>query len=74
MIHPGHVTIPRLESEPRLGDFLTGAGRSQAAKQMLRISNFIERYPKDGAPVNRTDRRLSGVHARIFLRSFRVQR
>src|ERR1700686_4690076 len=42
VIHPGHVTIPRLESEPRLEDFLTGAGRSPAAKQMLRISDFID--------------------------------
>jgi hypothetical protein len=52
VIHSGHITIPRLESEPRLGDFLTGTARSAAAKQMLRISDFIERYPKDGRPAN----------------------
>jgi len=51
VIHPSHVTIPRLESGPRLDDFLTGTARSQAAKQMLRISDFIDRYPKDGRPV-----------------------
>jgi hypothetical protein len=51
VIHPSHVTIPRLESGPRLDDFLTGTARSQAAKQMLRISDFVDRYPKDGRPV-----------------------
>ena len=46
-----HVTIPRLESEPTLSDFLVNPVHSQAARAMLRISNFVERYPKDGAPV-----------------------
>ena len=46
-----HVTIPRLESEPTLSDFLVNPVRSKAAGAMLRISNFVERYPKDGIPV-----------------------
>jgi Domain of unknown function (DUF5916) len=50
VVHSNHVSIPRLESEPRLSDFVAGPVRSPAAKQMLRISNFIERYPKDGLP------------------------
>jgi hypothetical protein len=40
-----HVTIPRLNSEPTLNDFLVNPVRSQAARAMLRISNFVQRYP-----------------------------
>src|ERR1700722_13462940 len=43
-----HVTIPRRGTEPTLSDFLVSPVRSQAARAMLRISDFIERYPKDG--------------------------
>jgi hypothetical protein len=45
------VAIPRLDSEPTLNDFLVNPIRSPAARAMLRINNFTERYPKDGAPV-----------------------
>ena len=50
VIHTGHVLIPRLTLEPRLNDFLSNPVRSPAAAQMLRISNFIARYPVDGKP------------------------
>ena len=49
--HQAHVTIPRLETDPTLSDFLVNPVRSKAAGAMLRISNFVERYPKDGTPV-----------------------
>jgi hypothetical protein len=51
VIHTTHVTIPRLDAEPRLSDFLATPLRAPAAKQMVRISAFIERYPTDGKPV-----------------------
>jgi hypothetical protein len=49
-VRANHVDIPRLEGEPRLNDFLSQPVASQAAKQMLRISDFTERYPNDGQP------------------------
>ena len=48
--HPPHVTVPQLDSAPTLSDFLVAPARSNAARQMLRISHFVERYPDDGKP------------------------
>ncbi|MHB8301629.1 MAG: carbohydrate binding family 9 domain-containing protein [Acidobacteriaceae bacterium] len=45
-----HVTVPELEGTPKLGDFLIVPVRSNVARQMLRIGNFIQRFPKDGKP------------------------
>jgi Domain of unknown function (DUF5916) len=49
--HSTHVTIPRLDAEPRLNDFLANPLRAPAVKQMLRVDDFIQRYPADGKPV-----------------------
>ncbi len=46
-----HVTIPRLSSEPALSDFLVTPLRSSAARDMLRVNNFIQRYPRDGSAI-----------------------
>jgi hypothetical protein len=46
------VHIPRLTDAPKLSDFLSGEPRSRAAREMLRISHFLERYPEDGLPVS----------------------
>jgi hypothetical protein len=70
VIHPGHVTVPRLESEPRLGDFLTGTARSPAAKQMLRISDFIDRYPKDGRSATESTVAYLGYTREYFFAAF----
>lgn len=43
-----HFVIPRLDAEPRLSDFLGSSLRSPVAKKMLRVSNFIQRFPNDG--------------------------
>ena len=47
----GHVNIPHLSAAPVLRDFagpsLAGAGRA-----MLRISNFVQRFPDDGHPAS----------------------
>jgi Domain of unknown function (DUF5916) len=50
VIRANHVDIPRLAGEPRLNDFLSEPVASEPARQMLRISGFIERYPNDGQP------------------------
>src|SRR5487761_1197604 len=47
---PPHVTIPHLDAAPKLDEFLAGPLRSKTARQMLRVSNFIQRYPEDGKP------------------------
>jgi hypothetical protein len=44
------IIIPELDAAPKLADFLTKPLASRPAKQMLRISNFIQRYPNDGKP------------------------
>jgi Domain of unknown function (DUF5916) len=49
--HSTHVRIPRLDAEPRLSDFLVSPLRAPAVRQMLRVSDFIQRFPADGKPV-----------------------
>jgi len=70
VIHPNHDAIPRLESEPHLTDFLTGTIRSPAAKQMLRISDFIDRYPKDGRPATESTVAYLGYTREYFFAAF----
>jgi Domain of unknown function (DUF5916) len=52
--HSTHVDIPRLETEPRLSDFLGDTSRSRVAQQMLRVNDFIDRFPRDGRAVTET--------------------
>ena len=68
--HPDRVIIPRLDSEPRLNDFLSSPIRSPAAKQMLRISDFIQRYPKDGRPVTEPTVAYLGYTREYFYAAF----
>lgn len=44
-----HVIIPALSAMPKLSDFLANAPAG-VVREMLRIGNFTERYPDDGAP------------------------
>ncbi len=48
--HAAHVTVPMLDAEPKLSDFLVSPLASRAARQMLRINHFVQRYPDDGKP------------------------
>jgi hypothetical protein len=68
--HSSHVSIPRLDSEPRLNDFLSFPVRAPAAKQMLRISDFIERYPNDGSPVTESTVAYLGYTREYFYAAF----
>ena len=45
-----HILIPVLPAEPHLADFLASTPTSNAARSMLRIRNFVQRYPEDGLP------------------------
>jgi hypothetical protein len=42
------ILIPRLDSEPKLADFLGDPGHSETVMSMLRISRFVQRSPHDG--------------------------
>ncbi len=68
--HSAYVTIPRLDEEPKLGDFLATPVRSRAAGEMLRISNFIERYPDDGKPVTEPTIAYLGYTHKYFFAAF----
>jgi hypothetical protein len=45
-----HVVIPALSGTPQLADFLPEKPQSDLVRSMLRVNNFTERYPDDGAP------------------------
>lgn len=45
-----HILVPVLPGDPKLADFLTPTPSSRAARAMLRIRNFVQRYPADGPP------------------------
>ena len=45
-----HVIVPSLAATPKLADFLDAAPTSSVVRSMLRISDFVERYPDDGSP------------------------
>lgn len=54
---PAHASfatlhIPRLEKGPTLTDFLGMKPSAEVEGKMLKITNFIQRDPKDGAPVS----------------------
>jgi hypothetical protein len=48
--HPAHVTVPALDAAPKLSDFLVAPTTSPTARQMLRVSHFVQRNPEDGKP------------------------
>jgi hypothetical protein len=46
------LAVPRLAAAPKLADFEGMETATPLAKSMLRVSHFIQRNPKDGAPVS----------------------
>src|SRR3974390_1280563 len=44
--------IPKLELRPTLGDFLDMQPSPAVAGKMLKVDGFLQRDPKDGAPVS----------------------
>jgi hypothetical protein len=64
---PGHIVIPRLHAAPVLKDF-TGGAATGVARNMLRINDFIERYPDDGRPASQpTTAYLGYTHEALFV-------
>ena len=64
---PSPLIIPRLTARPVLSDFLGGQVHYPATS-MLRVGNFIERYPEYGKrPRNRTTAFLGYTHQYLFV-------
>jgi Domain of unknown function (DUF5916) len=64
---PGHIIIPHLEAAPALGDFLAPSPTG-GARGMLRISNFVQRYPDDGQVASQpTAAYLGYTHQALFV-------
>jgi hypothetical protein len=61
------IVIPRLEVAPALKDLL-GTSPAGPARDMLRISNFVQRFPDDGqAPSQPTTAYLGYTHEALFV-------
>jgi hypothetical protein len=68
-----YVTIPRLTGAPKLSDFLAPHLVSSAAREMLRVDNFIQRYPEDGKPVTEPTIAYLGYTHEYFYAAFVCQ-
>ena len=68
--HTAHVTVPMLDGEPKFRDFLVSPPASPAARQMLRISHFVERYPDDGKPSTEPTVAYLGYTHKYFYAAF----
>lgn len=67
MLHRGQVSVPRLEGEPKIADFQEDAA-SGAARHMMRITHFVQRYPEDGAiPAQKTVAYLGYTHDALLV-------
>ncbi len=49
---PPAIVIPRLSRPPALSDFLSMRPVGDVARQMTKVSGFVQRDPHDGAPVS----------------------
>ncbi|HVX57798.1 MAG TPA: DUF5916 domain-containing protein, partial [Candidatus Saccharimonadales bacterium] len=66
-LHAGHIRIPSLSQPPKLEDFIGSELRGGAAG-MLRIHNFVQRYPADGSPPNEPTTAFVGyTHDSLFV-------
>lgn len=64
---PPAIVVPRLAARPTLSDFLSGHARLTGAT-MLRVKNFVERYPDDGSqPSDQTTAFLGYTHNYLFV-------
>jgi len=69
LLPKGHVFIPRLDTAPKLEDFL-GTQLGGGAQQMLRINSFIQRYPEDGSPPDEPTTAFLGYTHEYFFIAF----
>lgn len=67
-LQSGDIVIPRLDKRPRLQDFLDAKQASPEEDRMLRISNFVQRYPDDGdKPFEDTTAYLAYTHDALYV-------
>ncbi len=65
---PSHIVVPALTAAPALADFVPSTPTSSVVRGMLRIDNFIERYPDDGLPATEpTVAYLGYTHENLFV-------
>ena len=64
------LRIPRLTGEPKLSDFLVAPLRATPAQEMLRVDNFIQRYPNDGQPTTEPTVAYLGYTHEYFYAAF----
>ncbi len=69
VLHAGRVFIPRLGADPALEDFL-GKSLSGSARQMLRVNNFVQRYPDDGSAPDEPTTAFLGYSQKYFFIAF----
>src|ERR1700752_3967292 len=62
------LNIPRLEQRPTLADFLDMQPSTAFAGKMLKVDGFLQRDPKDGAPVSqKTDVYLGYTDKNLYV-------
>ncbi|MGH9616517.1 MAG: DUF5916 domain-containing protein [Acidobacteriaceae bacterium] len=62
--------MPELDTAPTLKDFLTVPTHSNVAREMLRISHFIQRNPEDGKPPTESTVAYLGYTRKYFYAAF----
>ena len=66
-LQPANIVIPSLDAAPALKDFI-GSSASGPARDMLRISNFVQRFPDDGQAASQPTRAYLGyTHEALFV-------
>jgi hypothetical protein len=60
------ISIPHLSAAPSLEDFLSMAPGSDAARQMLKVTGFVQRYPHGGEPVTQRTEAYLGYDSKNF--------
>ncbi len=66
--YAARYVIPRLSTEPKLGDFLAIPNHSKVAAKMLRVSHFVEHYPDSGGtPQDKTVAYMGYTHRAFFV-------
>ena len=67
-LQSGDIEIPRLDVAPRVQDFLDDSTVSPIENRMLRVTNFLQRYPDDGdQPFEKTTAYLAYTHEYFFV-------
>ena len=66
----GLLNIPRLQAAPRLSDFEGMEPASDLARKMLKVDHFLQKEPRDGAPVSQPTEAYLGYTDKNFYAVF----